>query len=180
MRQVNMRNAGRCGGVTVVELLATLAVLAVLVTVAVPGFRHMSRRAAVLVATHDLMSALHTTRAASIARGRPGVVCLTDAGSDCLRSTADSAVGYLAWLDHSGSRTRLDPEDTLLVRAQLPGELQLRGSRTSVTFWPIARAGTTNTFSICDLAALAPPAQVIVSQSGRPRLGRASQVPICG
>ncbi|HPF25847.1 MAG TPA: GspH/FimT family pseudopilin [Steroidobacteraceae bacterium] len=180
MRELNEQRAGRCGGVTLVELLAALAILAILVTVAVPGFRHMSRRAAVLVATHDLMSALHATRAASITRGRPGVVCLTGADNVCLRSTADSAIGYQAWIDQGGSLTRLDPGDTLLLRAQLPGELQLRGSRASVTFWPIARAGTTNTFSICDLATLAPPAQVIVSQSGRPRLGTSSRAANCG
>ena len=157
-------------GVTLVELVTTLAVVALLATLAAPSFRELGRRAAVLSATHAVMSALHTTRSASITRGRPGILCLTASDNACLTNTARVATGYLAWIDAGTQRGQFDASDTLLMRASLPGDIAIRGSRTYVTFWPVARAGTTNTLSICDLALLAAPAQVVVSPSGRPRL----------
>jgi hypothetical protein len=59
---------------------------------------------------------------------------------------------------------------------QLPPGIELRGSRASLTFWPVSRAGTTMTIAICDLHRLARPELVIVSQSGRPRLARGTDV----
>ena len=160
-------------GVTLIELLTALTLLAILAAAAAPGFRHMARRAAVLSATHEIMSALHSTRAAAITRGQPGIVCVTGTTGTCLNVIDRPGDGYLAWLDTGADRGRLDPRDTVLFRSRLPGRISLRGSRTSVTFWPVSRAGTTNTLSICDRDAIAAPSQVIVSQSGRPRLATA-------
>ena len=66
-------------------------------------------------------------------------------GGGCLGRPTEQATSYLAWVDAGSSPGRFDTHDILLRRGQLPGDIALRGSRTSVTFWPIARAGTTNT-----------------------------------
>jgi hypothetical protein len=75
------------------------------------------------------------------------------------------------FIDRAGGTTgRLDAGDELLRSVELPPELRLLGSRRVLTYWPVARAGTTATLVLCHArgAALA----VIVSQTGRPRLSR--------
>jgi hypothetical protein len=43
----------------------------------------------------------------------------------------------------------------------------VRSSRAAVTFWPVAMAGTTGTFTFC---AGADGRAVVISQTGRPRV----------
>ena len=65
----------RPGGFTLVELMVTLTVLAILVGVALPSFRDMilnNRRTAIV---NDLVSSLLLARSEAIKRGQPVSVC---------------------------------------------------------------------------------------------------------
>lgn len=164
-------------GVTLAELLVTLTLIAVITTLSIPTFRELGRSLAVLGATHDLMAALHTTRSAAITRGHPGVICLTDAAGRCLPSNARRGSSFRAWINTRGeSPARPDADEPTLLVGHLAAGIELRGSRASLTFWPVSRAGTTITLTVCDTVGLAKPEHVIVSQSGRPRLARGNSV----
>ena len=63
-----------------------------------------------------------------------------------------------------------DAGEPLLGRFELPERLGVTGSRVAVTYWPVSRAGTTSTFTLCHATRLARTRAVIVSQTGRPRL----------
>jgi type IV fimbrial biogenesis protein FimT len=159
------------------ELLTTVAIIATLATIATPTFERIGRHLAVLAGTHDVMSALHATRSASIMRGVPGVFCLTDTAGRCLASAAQRGVSFRAWLNTRGeSPARPDADEPLISLGQLPRDVALRGSRTSVTFWPVTRAGTTNTIAVCDSRGIAEPDLVVISQTGRPRLAPGASV----
>jgi hypothetical protein len=69
------------------------------------------------------------------------------------------------------SPPRLDTADELLQVHTLAPTVDLRSTRSAVTYWPAARAGTTATFVFCDRRELAAARVVVVSQTGRPRLG---------
>ncbi len=171
------RTRGHAGGVTLLELLLAMVVAAIVLAIATPSFRSVARRAAVLAATHEVMTALHATRTAAITRGLPGTVCLTTSTLACVVGRSGRGTGLRGWLEPTPRRApRYDPGDPLIVAAALPAEIEIRGSRTSVTFWPAARAGTTNTLTVCDRLGVSPPEQVIISQSGRPRLARGNAV----
>jgi hypothetical protein len=88
--------------------------------------------------------------------------------AQCLASS-EPATGWAVFIDRPGGASgRLDAGDQLLRVVELPAELRLTGSRRALTYWPVARAGTTATLVLCHARgdALA----VIVSQTGRPRL----------
>lgn len=169
--------ANRQAGVTLAEMLVTVAIVGTLAVIASPSFRQAGRSLAVLAATHELMSALHTTRSAAIMRNAPGVVCLADNNAQCLSGGARRGTSFKAWLNTRGeSPARPDADEPIVAIGELPSDIELRGSRASVTFWPVARAGTTNTITVCDRQGVAQPDAVVVSQSGRPRLAEGASV----
>src|SRR5436189_5113960 len=63
-----MRNVA---GVTLIELLFGLAIVAILAGMAVPGFQQTLRAAAVRAATYELLAGVQQTRGGSIVESRP-------------------------------------------------------------------------------------------------------------
>lgn len=160
-----------CRGLTLAELLITLAIVALLLLLAVPSFERVRVNAASLAAANALVGALHFARSQALLRGLPAVLCLSADGERCISGArAPVARAWLVFLNRRTERSpQRDAEDPLLRRYQLPADLSLLGSRGAVTYWPVSRAGTTATFTVCARARLAANRAVIVSQSGRPR-----------
>lgn len=157
----------RQDGLTLCELALTLALVAVLAGIATPSFGQWRAAALLQREAYALLGALHAARSAAIARGEPVVLCQA-AGGSCLAASTPAS-GWAMFIDRPGGASgRLDAGDELLQRVDLPAELRLQGSRRVLTYWPVARAGTTATLVLCHArgGALA----VIVSQTGRPRL----------
>lgn len=166
----------RSRGLSWAELLATLAIVALLVALSTPSFTRLRANAASLAASQTLLGALHHARSEALLRGLPAVLCLSADGRRCLNDARRAqARGWLVFVDRVrrravGGAPQLDPGDILIRRFDAAAQVQLHGSRPAVTYWPVSRAGTTATFTICVLQSLVPPRAVIVSQSGRPRL----------
>lgn len=152
---------------SVLELMVALAVAAVLATVAVPTFARMKRAASLSAATNQLLWALNFARSAAILESVPVTLCLSADGQSCLESAAAAGVGWLVFYQSAG------PAGVPLLNTfRLPADLTVHGSRAAVTFWPVARAGTTSTFDLCGIGGRVPQQgrAIVVSQTGRPRV----------
>ncbi len=68
-------------GFTVLELMVTLAVAGVLVTVGVPGFTEIVRNNRVTAQTNELVTAINLARSEAIKRGRNVAVAVTESGN---------------------------------------------------------------------------------------------------
>ncbi|MCC7463432.1 MAG: GspH/FimT family pseudopilin [Gammaproteobacteria bacterium] len=157
-------------GLTLFELALALALVAVMTGIASPSLGRWRAQAAVQRHAYALLGALHEARSIAITRGEPVVLCQSAGTTACLAGSAPAG-GWTVFVDRAGgSSARLDAGDELLRSVELPPELRLLGSRRALTYWPVARAGTTATLMLCHAhgEALA----VIVSQTGRPRLSR--------
>ena len=152
----------RLAGFSLLELLVSLAILALLATLATPSFVALRANAAAGAAANQLLLALHRARSTALARGTATELCLADAGGNCLQQ--GTATGYRVSLR--------DAPQAPLARQGLPPGLTLVATRQSLTYWPWPRAGTTVTFTLCDPRAPVAARQVIVSQTGRPRVQR--------
>jgi len=161
-----MFEAKRARGHTLIELCFCVALLALLATLAVPGFRSALRNSAVRGAIFELNSGLHVTRASSIVESRRGIFCLSDALGNCLAGK-DSSIAWTTWLD-------VDGHAQPLAGKALPDGLFLRATRPRLDFWPDARAASTGTLTICDAQGIARPRSLVISQAGRIRAGDAS------
>lgn len=87
--------SGTTRGFTLVELMVTLAVLAVLTMVALPSFRDTIRRSRVSAASNALLADLRYARIEAINRGQLVSLCPSSDGSKC---TADGTAWDAGWL----------------------------------------------------------------------------------
>ncbi|AKJ28134.1 type IV fimbrial biogenesis protein FimT [Caldimonas brevitalea] len=122
------------------ELLVTLAVLAVVLGLAAPDMQRFLARRAVVAHVDAFTSSIRLTRAEAIKRGETVSMCVSSDQATCLAGAgATWDQGWLIFVDRDASGTLDAGDDDQLVRS----EPALRGSggvttdpagRTSVTF----------------------------------------------
>jgi Tfp pilus assembly protein FimT len=153
--------------------MVVLAVAAILATLAAPSLARMKRAASLSTATNQLLWALHFARSSAILESVPVTLCLSSDGESCVASAAAAGAGWLVFYQSGG------PAAPFLHTFTLPTDVTVHGTRAAVTFWPVARAGTTSTFDLCGVGGHAPPhgRAIVVSQTGRPRV--ATEEPAC-
>jgi type IV fimbrial biogenesis protein FimT len=107
-------------GFTLVELLVTIAVVAILSAIALPSFTHMIQRNEVSSASNRLLADLGYARSEAATRGTYVSVCPSDDGTSC----ADGAAWESGWIvytyapGHAKANTDFDEGDdaNLLLR----------------------------------------------------------------
>jgi type IV fimbrial biogenesis protein FimT len=162
-----MRNIG----VTLIEMLFGMAIVAILAGLAAPGFREAMRGAAVRAATYELLAGLQQTRGSAILESQPGMLCPTDPAGHCL--PAATPASHWRWsTEGTGRPPELEPH-------ALPAGVAARSSRSPVRFWPHGLSASTATLTICDLQGVAAPRAIVVNVSGRARV-TAAPVSSCG
>jgi type IV fimbrial biogenesis protein FimT len=105
-------------GYTVIELLVTVAVLAIAMMVAVPSFIDFQRRAALSTATSNLAATLNNARSEAMARGTRTVVQPAGTGW---------ASGTVSFVDLDGSRNPSAQNITLATQEAFPNFVTIAG-----------------------------------------------------
>lgn len=104
-------------GLTLVELMVTLAVAIVLLAVGVPTYRSMVANNAIVAQTNGLVSALNLARSEAVKRGGFVAVCpkasADVAETDC-GGNGDWANGWHLFTDDTGTAGDFDGTDVLL------------------------------------------------------------------
>jgi type IV fimbrial biogenesis protein FimT len=159
-----MRNIA---GITLIETVFGLAIMAILAGLAVPGFQQSLRASAIRAATYELLAGLQQTRGSSILEMQPGMFCPSDSAGNCLPPATAGA--FWQWSIEAPGRP---PE--VLARA-LPEGIVARASRSPIRFSPNAVSASNATLTICDLQGIAPPRAIVVSVSGRARTSAATE-----
>ena len=99
-----MRSTNAHRGFTLIELMITLVVAVVLITVAIPSFRTLMARNELVTVTNSWVGALNSARAKAVKLNQTIALCgkddvpSTGAGSDCSASLA----GQVRYLPRSG------------------------------------------------------------------------------
>ena len=90
-------------GMTLLELLLVLAMMAVLSSLAAPSFRSLWVQRSVLLAAEALLGDLRYARSEALKRARPVLVCQSSNGTSCSRDGSDWAAGWLVFVDSNGN-----------------------------------------------------------------------------
>lgn len=162
-------------GLTINELVITLAVGSVLVATALPSLQDMLNRQRMASAVNTLISALHLARSEAIRRGGWVSLCPSRDGQACADAGADPAAwhhGYMLYHNSNGDRER-DADEPVLRHFDAIGQLHIFSprSRDNITYHPTGLSpGSNATFLVCDPRSRIPARHVVLSNSGRPRV----------
>lgn len=161
---------GRKIGFTLVELAIALALGALLAALGWPLLTRQRAWAAVSVATHQTLGALHAARQRSLSSGHAVTVCPSQDGRRC----GFGSPWWMAFENRSdGIDSMRDADEPLLQRWQVPAGVLATGTRGYATYQPATRAAATLTFRFCHQRHPEIGRSVIVSQTGRPRVSQA-------
>ncbi len=162
----------RTKGMSLIELCATLGVLATLLAWGLPQLGDWARRERVRAGAGELIAALNLARQQAVLRVGTVVVCPRD-GEACA-ADGDWSRGWHVFLDRDSDRELGARDPRLLVAAREDG-LAIRASqqRARIAFLPDGRAsGSTVSVSICARDAGPAGAVVILNNAGRVRQER--------
>jgi len=173
----------RAQGMTLIELLATVSLVAILGTLAAPSFRNMSLNSERTATVNNFFHALFLARSEAIKRGEVVTVCKSENGSTCL-SAGSWTSGWIVFVnkDHDETPVRDDGEPILQVYSGWPRG-QITSNRPAYSFRPYAQGVVNGTIVFCDSRGSAEARAIIISQTGRPRVSQrdASNRPLqCG
>lgn len=87
-----------CRGLTLIELMMTIAIAAILLAVAAPGFQQVLNGNRLSSAVNELASAINLARAEAVRQNRRGVMCRSVDGSAC-DGTSSSWGGWIVFVD---------------------------------------------------------------------------------
>ena len=174
-------------GFTLLELLATVAIVMIVLAVAVPSMTDMTRRNRLAAAHNEFLSSLYLLRSEAAKRNRTMKMCRLsrDSANDCA-TTADEGweTGWAIWPDLNGN-DRIDADETVVsLRQALPADVRLRGNGTSLVRKIAFRAtgmpaGFNNgTFTVC-VDGHAQARQIVISTAGRIRVRKVASEAVC-
>jgi type IV fimbrial biogenesis protein FimT len=122
-------------GFTLLELIITLAVLAIVLAIAIPNFRGSLERNRLSSETNNLVSALSIARSEAIKRGQIVTICKTsnpDAATPTCATGASWHDGWIIFTD-TGTRGTVDGTDTL-IKIQQAGTTSGPSTTASTNF----------------------------------------------
>ncbi|MEI7036263.1 GspH/FimT family pseudopilin [Fulvimonas yonginensis] len=158
-------------GVTLVEQVATVLILATLTCVAAPSLAGLVRRNRTQAAQMDMMEALGYARGEAVLRRTRVLFCPTRDRLRCSNSNRWES-GWLVGIDRNRDN---QPDGPPLRVGEGYTQLVIRSSRARrhVTFLPDGSAGGSNlTLILCPPGRAQTALGVVVANSGRPRGSR--------
>lgn len=167
-------------GLTLLELMTTIAVLAIGLGIGAPALRTLHERAKVWQAIHVTTAALATARIEAVRRNRPVSVCPSRDGQRC-RTDLVWDVGSLVFIDSARTGQPRSADDVLQVIDGIGEDISMRATsgRRLVRFNPNGwSAGSNVTLRLCNGSGRHL-AQIVVNNAGRVRSERLDDTPAC-
>jgi len=161
----------RSRGYTLLELLVTLTLAVVLLTLGIPGLRELALDARRTADVNAFVAAIHLARSESHKQARAVVLCHTVDGIVCAGARQPYDLGWMVFVDtNENSPPRRDTHEELLLHYVPVMAGSIRSNRAHYVFHPYYRRSTNGTIVFCDVRGSSAARAVIVSYTGRPRV----------
>lgn len=163
-------------GLTLIELMMTLAVLATLVAAAAPAFGNLIQGTQAQASRSALTTALNTARIFAVSKTAHVVVCPSADQEHCGHTT-EWQHGWLIFIDADEDGERDAGEELLgVAQEQADGVAILSTTgRTRVGYRPDGSAvGSNVTFTVCDHRGSDAATALVINNAGRVRSGPAT------
>jgi len=165
-------------GLTLLDLVVSLAIAALLVGLGVPSYRAYIADLELRIRVEALVEAMSFARAEAIKRGVRVNLCPTHDGAHCAGDGRWEA-GWLLFADANHDGDRDDDEDVVRREGPAPTGITVRGNRPVADYVSYTALGQTRmangalqmgTFTVCRAGANA--VDVVLANGGRVRIDR--------
>ncbi len=162
-------------GFTLTEMMATLAIAAISVTIAIPTMKNLSANSQRTAGTNDLVSTMHAARSAAITGNVQVTICPSRNGQQC--DEAQWQEGWIYFVDQNQDR-RVGENETILGSTSGIAHTTVLSPDfdTSLTFRPNGhimgdtRADNSGEMLLCDERGPQFSRSLIVRVGGKPQL----------
>jgi type IV fimbrial biogenesis protein FimT len=162
---------------TLLELVITLSVIAILATMGIPTFQKFTQKQAISAAINTLHSDLLLARSRAVYEDAEVVACPGNIRSGCSGST-NWGEGWIVFADTNADRAW--QSDEILIRNSMAVEqMSIFGSagRTSIRFLPNGSApGSNSSISFCGPGGPSLARKLVISNLGRVRRDSATNL----
>ncbi len=162
-------------GVTLVESLTAIALMAILGAIAAPAFRSQLASARLSAAVNELSGTLALARTQAVRLGQRVTVCRSQDLSTCdTTASRHWGSGWITFVDADGDGSRSSTETLTFQVSALAGDLAIRGNGTlaqRVTFVASGGARANGTLRVCSTSPGLPDdaraRHLVLQQTGR-------------
>lgn len=165
----------RDAGLTLVELLVTMAVAAVLLGIGVPAFGSLVQDSRLTTTTNRLVSALHLARSEAVLHNARVTLCNSADGHYCAEAGGWDQ-GWIVFLDTDSTGSRSDENPLIAVGDAAAGGITITGNTPVQRYVSYIGLGATRRASgalqmgTITLCAGDAGRQIVISRTGRARV----------
>lgn len=161
-------------GLTIVEVIISLAITGVLFSVALPNLHSVLAQNRLVGELNNLSTALALARTEAIKRHHPVVLCKSGDASNCYKG-GDWEDGWIVYSDQNRNHQREEDEELIWVgpRFNSGNSLSFRafGSKNYVMYKPDGSVFNNGSFTLCTPSHPEFARTLIINRQGRVRVG---------
>lgn len=131
-------------GFTLVELMVTLAVIAILAVVAMPSMTAVINNSRLSGQAEELVASIQLARAEAVRRNARVTICPSTNGTTCASSTA-----WSSWIIHGMDNTASPPVDEVIRGSSANAGIQISGPVGGIVFRPSGLVDSQASITAC-------------------------------
>jgi type IV fimbrial biogenesis protein FimT len=166
MKEAARDCSGLMQGFSLVQLLITVAIVAILTGLGIPSYKYITTSNRIANEINGLLGDLQYARFAAIKEGQTVTVCSSSTGTSCAAST-NWATGWIVFNDANGNGTVDSGEAVLRVQQTFNGADTLTGTISGITFNREGFPTTTTAAPLTSTVTMTLHAAVATTQSTR-------------